>query len=167
MIQVLGSRQRAFTLIELLVVISLIGLLSSVVLATVNSAKIKARDARKQADLTEILTTFQRYWLDNNSMPTNPFATEWCAVGVGTCAQELNSPNYFKNGFPVSPLPVDPYYYFNSSVAQPNMPNGYGLAGVHLEKNVWNPSSQGSICVDNNGGAGTNNLQYYCFVFVK
>ena len=39
--------QKGFTLIELLVVISIIGLLASGVLASLNSARMKARDAKK------------------------------------------------------------------------------------------------------------------------
>lgn len=46
--------KKGFTLIELLVVIAIIGLLSSVVFASLNSARVKARDARRLADVKEM-----------------------------------------------------------------------------------------------------------------
>jgi|SRR6185312_14196719 len=47
-------RSRGFTLIELLVVIAIIGLLASIILASLNTAQQKGRDARRVSDLHEI-----------------------------------------------------------------------------------------------------------------
>ncbi len=58
-----------FTLIELLVGISIIGLLSSVVLASLNSARIKARDVRKLSDLRQIYTALELYNHENGHYP--------------------------------------------------------------------------------------------------
>jgi prepilin-type N-terminal cleavage/methylation domain-containing protein len=55
------SRNKGFTLIELLVVISIIGLLSSVVLATLNTTRIKARDAQRIAALRQIQNAIELY----------------------------------------------------------------------------------------------------------
>lgn len=63
------SPQKGFTLIELLVVIAIIGMLSSVVLASLNSARSKARDARRIADLKQIATALALHYNDNNSYP--------------------------------------------------------------------------------------------------
>jgi prepilin-type N-terminal cleavage/methylation domain-containing protein len=53
------SNIRGFTLIELLVVIAIIGLLSSIVLVSLNSARKKGADARIISDVEQIRTTLE------------------------------------------------------------------------------------------------------------
>jgi prepilin-type N-terminal cleavage/methylation domain-containing protein len=61
-----------FTLIELLVVIAIIGILSAVVLASLNSARSKGGDAAVQSNITTIQTQAEIYFgLNNNYGPTN------------------------------------------------------------------------------------------------
>ena len=56
-----------FTLIELLVVIAIIGILSSVVLASLNSARQKGRDARRISDLKQIQLALELCYDAGNS----------------------------------------------------------------------------------------------------
>ena len=56
-----------FTLIELLVVIAIIGLLASVVMASLNSARAKGRVANAAAQLRQI-TTALNFYLDANGV---------------------------------------------------------------------------------------------------
>lgn len=65
----ISAIKAGFTLIELLVVISIISLLSSIVLTSVNSARGKARDARRLADLRQIQNALALYYDDNGSYP--------------------------------------------------------------------------------------------------
>jgi prepilin-type N-terminal cleavage/methylation domain-containing protein len=58
-----------FTLIELLVVISIIGLLASVVLASVSSARAKARDASRVQEMKQIQTALDLYYADQKQYP--------------------------------------------------------------------------------------------------
>lgn len=60
---------RGFTLIELLVVIAIIGILSSVVLASLNTARAKSRDARRIADLSQIRNALEFYFDDHGYYP--------------------------------------------------------------------------------------------------
>ena len=60
------NRNKGFTLIELLVVIAIIGILSSVVLASLNSARNKGSDAAVKADVAGIRAAAEVYY-DTNS----------------------------------------------------------------------------------------------------
>ena len=85
------KNKKGFTLIELLVVIAIIGILASVVLASLNTARKKSRDARRVADIKQIQLALELYF-DGNSgqyptaisalaptyiatMPTDPLAS--------------------------------------------------------------------------------------------
>ena len=61
--------QAGFTLIELLVVISIIGILSSFAVVSLNNARNKARDALRKADMTQIRTAINLYYDENNRYP--------------------------------------------------------------------------------------------------
>lgn len=61
---------KGFTLIELLVVIAIIGVLSSVVLASLNTARGKANDAARLATINSLRTGLDLYLLANNVYPT-------------------------------------------------------------------------------------------------
>lgn len=62
-------RSRGFTIIELLVVIAIIGLLASVVIASLSGIRVKARDSRRVQDLRTIQTAVELYASTNNHYP--------------------------------------------------------------------------------------------------
>lgn len=66
---------RGFTLIELLVVIAIIGLLAGAVVATVNTARTKARDAKRVAQLREVRSALTIYYERNQGYPSSTPAT--------------------------------------------------------------------------------------------
>lgn len=63
------SNQQGFTLIELLVVIAIIGLLASTVLASLNTARNKARVSRAASDLKQLNLVLALYLDDNGVYP--------------------------------------------------------------------------------------------------
>lgn len=63
--------KRGFTLIELLVVIAIIGILSSVVLASLNSARAKSRDAKRLSDIKSLQFALELYFDQNKEYPNN------------------------------------------------------------------------------------------------
>ncbi len=71
---------RGFTLIELLVVIAIIGILSAVVLASLNTARSKGNDAAIQSDLDGLRTQAALYNSTNNNYGTNVAAESDCAA---------------------------------------------------------------------------------------
>ncbi len=58
--------KKGFTLIELLVVITIIALLTAIVLASLNDARIKARDTRRLQDMKTLQNAMALYQSDHN-----------------------------------------------------------------------------------------------------
>lgn len=58
-----------FTLIELLVVIAIIGLLSTLAVVALNSARQRSRDAKRVADIRQIQTALELAFSETNTYP--------------------------------------------------------------------------------------------------
>ena len=114
-------KARGFTLIELLVVVTILGVLASIVLTSLNSARIKSRDGKRQGDLGELQKALELYNTQNGSYP-NPNAA--CggstndAYSSWACWSTLLSSTYIPR------MPVDPQNL--------DLGNCGGTAGCHI-----------------------------------
>ncbi len=109
----LRSSRAGFTLIELLVVIAIIGLLSSVVLASLNSARQKAQYTAVAADLQEAYTAFYALSLSRScGFPHDPGGTsDDCEVpGNAPISTLIANPSYGLSEY----LPQAPSWPFSS-----------------------------------------------------
>lgn len=162
-IKTLLTKEKGFTLIELLVVIAIIGLLSSVVLASLNTARMKARDAQRISGLKEIQKALEMYYQDYGTYPGPPnqyyysktgSETDGCGPadgwvqhgGIGTwCLLDTALIPY------ISKLPRDPlgnqttniytYKYIYGSKLGPDM---YGLSTILENSNSISQNDGGA-----------------------
>lgn len=95
-----------FTLIELLVVVAIIGILASVVLASLNTARAKARDAKRIAEIKQIQTALELYYFDNGSYPDSGSAWRSECASYGGYAPSDVIPGLVPSY--ISSLPADP-----------------------------------------------------------
>ena len=63
------THNKGFTLIELLVVISIIGLLSTIVVASLTTVRKKARDTKRVADVKSLQLAMELYFDPNRQYP--------------------------------------------------------------------------------------------------
>jgi len=67
-------KKKGFTLVELLVVIAIIGLLSTLAVVALNSARQKSRDAKRVADIKQVQTALELYFNDQGGYPVEAVA---------------------------------------------------------------------------------------------
>jgi prepilin-type N-terminal cleavage/methylation domain-containing protein len=118
MITHMNKRQsRGFTLIELLVVIAIIGILSSVVLASLNSARKKGRDARRISDLKQIQLALELYY-DNTQSEYPDALSDLAPAYIATV--------------PEDPQTSDPYDYGNLTGAGAGCTRAGGVCSNYI-----------------------------------
>ncbi|OHA64074.1 MAG: hypothetical protein A2842_02065 [Candidatus Wildermuthbacteria bacterium RIFCSPHIGHO2_01_FULL_48_25] len=100
-------KKNGFTLIELLVVIAIIGILSSTILVSLQGARGKARDARRQFDIRQVSTALELDYSDDEAYSVYT-PNEW---------QDAKIPK--DTGVYLDEIPKDPlgssYFWLNNS----------------------------------------------------
>lgn len=156
------SKTKGFTLIELLVVIAIIGILSSVVLASLNTARAKTRDAKRLSNMHQMQVALELYYdsfgryPDSDSAGCGGWDSSGTPVGAPSFITPLVSNNFLSNlSDPTTNNSCGNYAYYRYAVG------GYGcnaakgryyVLGVRDMETSANPypSSPGWTCSGRN-----------------
>lgn len=156
------TNQQGFTLIELLIVIAIIGILASVVLVSLNSGRIKARDVRRKSDLHQIALALEDYYAGNGTYVVT--GTGWNGSSAGWFnyqggSYSLSIANGLKNLGYFSTPPRDP------SISSDNQTPQYMKYqcgnGFYVYAKLENPSANDIATYTASKAAGCANLDAY------
>ena len=120
-----------FTLIELLVVIAIIGLLSSVIFASLGAVRAKSRDARRKVDLRQVVNALEFYYDKYGGYPTSAWKDSGSGVFniFNSLCQQANFMQF------IASCPHDPKY--------PNV-NCYNAEYVYISDSFRSPGALGT-----------------------
>lgn len=142
---------KAFTLIELLVVISVLGILISMVTASLTTSQKQARDTQRKSDLAQYRTVLETYANANSGLypsyledsPMDEICTSLLSDYTGSC--------------PTDPKPATRNYGYKS--------NGSGVAGgptatkylIYVDGGLESTINTWVVCSDGNSNSVINN----------
>lgn len=145
------TKNLGFTLIELLVVISIIGFLATSAMVLLNSARIKARDAKRLSDMKQVLTALALYYDQNNDYPYAAHSgcyDDWETTcdSAGNFIDALRAAGFMAK-VPLDPLNASPYFYayyhYNAGNYGCSVSNGdYFVLGIRTLESGPHPSAQ-------------------------
>jgi general secretion pathway protein G len=119
--------EEGFTLIEIMVVILILGLLATIVVQSLRGATDKAKRTKAEADISELKTALDRYYLDNGYYPTTDQSLQ-ALVSQPTSGRV--PANYEEGGY-IERVPLDPWGnpYFYQSDGNSYMLKSFGADG--------------------------------------
>lgn len=167
-------KNKGFTLIELLVVVAIIGILATVVLASLGSARERANDAKRFSEINQVRNALELYYLDNNAYPP----TGCLGRSSGTCFTSTFSGTAATGAFSdyinleefssTSNVKEDAYVFINNGTVNVNCGGG-NVSGDWLlwnlnedetpEQSQCNDVGAELACCPTPGGCGSG---YFC-----
>jgi prepilin-type N-terminal cleavage/methylation domain-containing protein len=113
--------RKAFTLVELLVVISIIGLLSTIAIVSLSTARRTSRNTKRNADIKQLVTAFS-LGLDANGAYPSTGGDVWKCISTACSGPIMN---YTSSGT------VDAFFqpFMPNKPADPNDGNARGNIG--------------------------------------
>lgn len=147
------KKQKGFTIIELLVVIAVIGVLSSVILASIKSARMKNADAATKASMQGVPSRSELYYSDNTYSYINVChlgatgLTGVKSVGelVQSAAKAQNIASYGENNVPPASL---------TTVTCNNTDSAWAVEAPMKNQDIGGTGASAMFCVDSLGFVG-------------
>lgn len=157
-----NNNNPGFTLIELLVVISIIGLLSTVAMTSLNGARRKARDTKRISDKEQIINALEMYKSAYGHYPSNTdddTTQHWggdSGYSFGDSAADTFIQPLVTAGL-FSKTPGDPtnvsqtggywYYYYSAGAGGCDPTSGpFYILNISFETSSYNAKKPGFTC---------------------
>jgi prepilin-type N-terminal cleavage/methylation domain-containing protein len=148
---------RGFTLIELLVVIAIIGILSSVVLVSLNSARSKGQAARVQEEVAQVRTQYEADYSNGAYAVLCPVSVTFCslttdvngALSAGAWGASTNYATTAKDIFAQNGAGLKITMTSNSTATIGSPATGYAIYALLPGGTVYQ-------CIDSSGNTKTN-----------
>lgn len=116
----------------MLIVIVIIGILAAALIPRLSSARGRANDVARKADLSQLAAALVSYQIDHGSFPTS-----WCTVG---CSLNVIAPDLISAG--MNSIPSDP-----NTTRQISELSGTAGQYYFLHISKWGISSNGFVLV--------------------
>lgn len=143
--------KKGFTLVELLVVIAIIGLLATIAFISLNSARGKARDAKRVSDIRQVMSALELYYADKGGYPADADAVAGAYIAFTAVALTGQMSNYIGQ-LPLNVTPAD------GSCTTANNPYGYSThnadysAECNTAAGTFCPTYRMRFCLGNTTG---------------